>query len=115
MAGAKVANDKTEQEVPPNEAGREVLSYVQREEAEADAIFNEANGIEEDPEKKEAGDDKESDKEAEKEAEDKESEKTDDKEPKDKEPEAKDKTVEDDDGERRQARSGQPRSLVLNP
>ncbi len=93
MAGAKVAPDETEQEVPEHAAGKEVLSYVQRLEQEADADFNTAHGIEADD--KEKDDDKADVKEAEKEAEVEEPEKTDDKEAK--EPESKDKVADGDD------------------
>jgi hypothetical protein len=50
MAGGKVANKEVEQEVPPHAAGREVLSYVERLEKEADADFAAAHGAEETPE-----------------------------------------------------------------
>lgn len=95
MAGARVTPEKTEQEVPPHEAGREILSYVQQQEKEADELFAEAHGVE--PEGKETDDDKTGDKEAEKEAEGEEPEKTDDKEAKDKDPESKDKVADTDD------------------
>lgn len=52
MAGAKVVDKNVKEELPPHEAGREVLSYVQQQENEADEIFNEAHGIET-PEEKE--------------------------------------------------------------
>ncbi len=94
MAGAKTAPEKTEQELPPHAAGREVLSYVQQQEKEADEAFAEAHGV--DPEK-ETDDDKEGVEEVEKKAESEEPEKTDDKETKDKEPESKDKVADGDD------------------
>ncbi len=98
MAGAKVAPEKTEQqELPPHEAGREVLSYVERLEKEADDDFKAIHGIEEEPGDKEADDDKKGVKEAEKEASSQEPEKTDDEKPEVKEPESKDKVAEDDD------------------
>lgn len=89
MAGAKVAPGKTEQEVPPHEAGKEVLSYVQREEAEADAIFNEVHGI--DQEEEGTGEGEKAAEEGEKKTESQEPEKADDKEAADKEPESKGK------------------------
>lgn len=96
MAGAKTAPEKIEQEVPPHEAGREVLSYVQQQEKEADELFAEVHGVEE-PEKKDEGDAKDAVEETEKKAEDKEPEKKDDEEPADKELEGKDKVADGDD------------------
>lgn len=94
MAGAKTAPDPTkEQEVPPHEAGREVLSYVQQQEKEADDAYAAAQGI--DPE--EEADDKKDEQEAEKNAE---AEKTDDKEVEDKGLETKDKVAKDDKGDK---------------
>jgi hypothetical protein len=94
MAGAKVTPEKTEQEAPPHEAGREVLSYVQRLEKEADDDFAAVHGG--DAEKEETDDDKKGVEEGEKKAESKEPEKADDQEPADKKPEDKDKVAEDD-------------------
>ncbi len=91
MAGQTGVIKETEQEVPPNAAGREVLNYVNQQEKEADEAFKEAQGIA--PE--EDGDNK-NEQEAEKKAEDEEQGKPDGKEVKDKEPEHKDKVAEDD-------------------
>jgi hypothetical protein len=95
MAGAKAASEeKAEQELPPHAAGREVLSYVQRLEKEADEDFAAVHGI--DPEKEKIDDDKKGVEGSEKKAEGEEPEKVVDKEPEDKQPEGKDKVAEGD-------------------
>lgn len=95
MAGGKTAPEKVEQEVPPNAAGREVLSYVQQLEKEADEDFAAAHGV--DPEAEETDDDKKSVEEGDKKVESEEPEKVVDKEPEDKGLEGKDKVAEGDD------------------
>jgi hypothetical protein len=95
MAGEKAVNKDAKEELPPHEAGREVLNYVQQQEKEADDAFNEAHGIDPEEEKKPAGAEKE-EKAAEAEP-GKEEKKPEGKEPETKEPEKKEAAAEVED------------------